>query len=57
MTTTIPRRPVAGVRRDPALALWTVAGICWAATFALTLTGGAGPVETTVEAASRALPP
>jgi predicted metal-binding membrane protein len=41
MTTTIPQRPVTGVRRDPAPALWTVAGICWAATLALTLTGGA----------------
>jgi predicted metal-binding membrane protein len=40
-TTTIPQRPVTGVRRDPAVALWAVAGICWAATFALTLTGGA----------------
>jgi predicted metal-binding membrane protein len=45
MTTTttagIPSRPAPGTGRDPAVALWAVAGICWAATIALTLTGGA----------------
>ena len=40
-TTSIPARPAAGTGRDPAVALWTVAGICWLATLALTLTGGA----------------
>jgi predicted metal-binding membrane protein len=40
-TTSIPARPATGLRRDPAVALWAVAGVCWAATFALTLTGGA----------------
>lgn len=41
MTTTIPAPPAVRTRRDPAVALWAVAGICWAATLALTLTGGA----------------
>jgi predicted metal-binding membrane protein len=40
-TTSIPHRPVTGTRRDPAVALWTIAGLCWVATAALTLTGGA----------------
>lgn len=38
---TTSTRPAAAVRRDPAIALWTVATACWAATLALVLTGGA----------------
>lgn len=41
MTTTIPAPPAVRTRRDPAVALWAVAGACWAVTLALTLTGGA----------------
>ena len=39
LTSTPPTLAVR-LRHDPAVALWSVAGICWAATFALTLTGG-----------------
>jgi predicted metal-binding membrane protein len=44
MTTTTTTPPVLRpprLRRDPAVALWAVAGAAWAITLALTLTGGA----------------
>jgi predicted metal-binding membrane protein len=41
MTTTSPPPALTTrLRRDPAVALWAVAGACWLATFALVLTGG-----------------
>ena len=39
-TTTRPAPPATRLRRDPAVTLWAVAGVSWAITFALTLTGG-----------------
>jgi predicted metal-binding membrane protein len=39
-TTSTPPTLAVRIRRDPAVALWAVAGACWAATFALVLTGG-----------------
>jgi len=41
MTTTTTHPLATRLRRDPAVALWAVAGACWLATLALVLTGGA----------------
>src|SRR3954447_13337107 len=41
MTTTTRPAPIAArLRRDPAVGLWAVAGVCWAITFGLTVAGG-----------------
>jgi predicted metal-binding membrane protein len=38
--TSAPPTLAVRLRHDPAVALWSVAGLCWAATFVLVLTGG-----------------
>lgn len=41
VTTSTRPAPAGRLRRDPAIAIWSVAAACWAVTLALVLTGGA----------------